>query len=82
MACPGAAVRRPVHGRLDVSIVNVALPSIQTDLGFSQENFLGEEGTERIRAAYPGKTWDRLVAVKRRYDPTNLFRLNQNVSPD
>ena len=45
-------------------------------------NFLGEEGPARVRDAYPGATWDRLVAVKRRYDPTNLFRLNQNVPPD
>jgi len=44
-------------------------------------NFLGEEGPERIRAAYPGSTWDRLVAVKTRYDPTNLFHLNQNIPP-
>jgi FAD/FMN-containing dehydrogenase len=43
--------------------------------------FLGDEGEERVRAAYPGATWDRLAQVKRRYDPTNLFRLNQNVSP-
>jgi FAD/FMN-containing dehydrogenase len=45
-------------------------------------NFLGEEGEERIRAAYPGATWDRLTAIKARYDPTNLFRLNQNLPPD
>lgn len=32
-------------------------------------------------AAYPGPTWDRLAAIKRRYDPTNLFRLNQNIPP-
>jgi FAD/FMN-containing dehydrogenase len=44
-------------------------------------NFLGDEGEDRIRAAYPGSTWDRLTAIKRRYDPTNLFRLNQNVPP-
>jgi FAD/FMN-containing dehydrogenase len=45
-------------------------------------NFLGEDGPERIRAAYPGATWDRLTAIKARYDPTNLFRLNQNIPPD
>jgi FAD/FMN-containing dehydrogenase len=44
-------------------------------------NFLADEGVERIRAAYPGSTFDRLAAVKARYDPTNLFRLNQNVPP-
>ena len=44
-------------------------------------NFLEDEGEARIRAAYPGSTWDRLVAIKARYDPTNLFRLNQNIPP-
>jgi FAD/FMN-containing dehydrogenase len=43
--------------------------------------FLGDEGEVRVRDAYPGPTWDRLAEVKRRYDPTNLFRLNQNVPP-
>jgi FAD/FMN-containing dehydrogenase len=44
-------------------------------------NFLGDEGGARVRAAYPGSTWDRLARVKRRYDPENVFRLNQNVPP-
>jgi FAD/FMN-containing dehydrogenase len=39
-----------------------------------------EEGTERIRAAY-GANYDRLVALKNKYDPTNLFRHNQNIKP-
>ena len=43
--------------------------------------FLGADGPARIRAAYPGATWDRLKRVKAKYDPTNLFRLNQNVAP-
>jgi len=42
-------------------------------------NFLGDEGEARVRAAYPDSTWERLVEIKRRYDPTNLFRLNQNI---
>jgi FAD/FMN-containing dehydrogenase len=44
-------------------------------------NFLEDEGPERVRAAYPGATWDRLREIKRRYDPDNLFRLNQNIPP-
>jgi FAD/FMN-containing dehydrogenase len=44
-------------------------------------NFLGDEGEGRVREAYPGSTWDRLAAIKSRYDPTNLFRLNQNIPP-
>ena len=43
--------------------------------------FLGDEGEARDRDAYPKPTWDRLAEVKSRYDPTNLFRLNQNVRP-
>ena len=50
----------------------------QSDSG-AYVNFLGDEGEERVRAAYPGSTWDRLVEVKARYDPDNLFRLNQNI---
>jgi FAD/FMN-containing dehydrogenase len=43
--------------------------------------FLADEGEDRVRAAYPGATWDRLRAIKARYDPENLFRLNQNIPP-
>ena len=44
-------------------------------------NFLADEGPDQVRNAYPAPTWDRLVEVKRKYDPTNLFRLNQNIPP-
>jgi FAD/FMN-containing dehydrogenase len=44
-------------------------------------NFLVDEGEERIRAAYPGSTWDRLASVKARYDPDNVFHRNQNITP-
>jgi hypothetical protein len=44
-------------------------------------NFLMEEGEERIRQAYGPAKYDRLKALKRRYDPDNFFRLNQNIPP-
>jgi FAD/FMN-containing dehydrogenase len=52
----------------------------QGDAG-AYAGFLGDEGEERVRAAYPGATWERLTAIKDRYDPVNLFRLNQNIPP-
>jgi len=45
-------------------------------------NFLMAEGDERVREAYGADRYDRLKALKRKYDPTNLFRLNQNIPPD
>lgn len=45
-------------------------------------NFLMEEGEERVRQAYGAEKYDRLKALKRTYDPTNFFRLNQNIKPD
>lgn len=59
-------------------VADFASALLQSDQG-AYVNFLGDEGEARIRAAYPGATWDRLVEVKARYDPTNLFRLNQNI---
>jgi FAD/FMN-containing dehydrogenase len=43
--------------------------------------FLGEEDEGTVRAAYSGPTWDRLRQLKRRYDPDNLFHLNNNIPP-
>ena len=43
-------------------------------------NFLNDEGTDGVRAAY-GRRWQRLLAVKRRVDPQNLFRYNFNIDP-
>jgi FAD/FMN-containing dehydrogenase len=43
--------------------------------------FLGDEGQGRVHQAYPAATWERLAAVKARYDPTNLFHHNHNIPP-
>lgn len=43
-------------------------------------NFMTDEGQDRVRESYQGN-YDRLVQIKRKYDPTNLFRLNQNITP-
>lgn len=48
--------------------------------GGAYVNFMMEEGNERIRASYPDN-YDQLVAVKTKYDPDNLFRVNQNIAP-
>ena len=44
-------------------------------------NFLSQEGEDRVKAAYTPEIWHRLVAVKKTWDPTNLFRMNQNIRP-
>jgi FAD/FMN-containing dehydrogenase len=44
-------------------------------------NFVGDEGPQRVHDAYPPATWNRLAAVKRRYDPTNFFHGNHNIAP-
>jgi FAD/FMN-containing dehydrogenase len=61
-------------------VTNFAEALRQSD-GGAYVNFLGEDGQARIRAAYPGRTWNRLQEIKARYDPNNLFRLNQNIPP-
>jgi FAD/FMN-containing dehydrogenase len=44
-------------------------------------NHLCDEDSDRVREAYGPTTWARLVALKRRLDPDNVFQLNQNIPP-
>jgi len=69
------AADKPVH---DAWADGFAATLRQGDPGV-YVNFLADEGPGRVREAYPGATWDRLVEVKRRWDPDNLFRRNQNI---
>jgi FAD/FMN-containing dehydrogenase len=71
------AADKPVH---DAWADGFAAALRQGDPGV-YVNFLADEGPGRVREAYPGATWDRLVEVKRRWDPDNLFRRNQNIPP-
>jgi FAD/FMN-containing dehydrogenase len=48
--------------------------------GGAYVNMMMEEGQDRVRASY-GANFDRLAAIKAKYDPTNLFRMNQNIRP-
>ncbi len=48
--------------------------------GGAYVNFMMDEGQERVKATY-GDNYERLVAIKNKYDPTNLFRVNQNIKP-
>jgi hypothetical protein len=60
-----------LHGAMDPSLT-----------GGTYVNFISAEGPDRVRDAYSADTYERLRALKRSYDPGNLFRLNQNVRPD
>jgi hypothetical protein len=44
-------------------------------------NFLSHEGEDRVKEAYTPEEWQRLVNVKKKWDPNNLFRINQNIRP-
>jgi hypothetical protein len=64
----------------DVWVEDFAAALRQSDTG-AYVNFIGEEGPSALCEPYPRPTLDRLVQIKTRYEPTNLFRLNQNIPP-
>jgi FAD/FMN-containing dehydrogenase len=59
---------------------DVIAAAIDASTGRAYVNFLGD--SDAARSSYGADTYSRLIALKRDYDPTNVFRLNQNISPD
>jgi FAD/FMN-containing dehydrogenase len=76
-----ALYERPAEAAVHEPWVTAFAAALRQGDGGAYVGFLGDEGEARVREAYPGATWDRLAAIKSRYDPTNLFRLNQNIPP-
>lgn len=76
-----ALYQRPEEAAVHEPWVNAFAAALNQGDSGAYVNFLADEGENRVRAAYPGATWDRLTAIKARYDPTNLFHLNQNIPP-
>ncbi len=71
----------PADNETNISWTRDLFQSAEPELSVNvYVNDLGEEGTDRVRHAY-GENFERLVELKTRYDPTNLFRLNQNINP-
>jgi FAD/FMN-containing dehydrogenase len=77
-----ALFEQPEERALHEAWVSEFAAALQRGPAGAYVNFLGDEGDARIREAYPGSTLARLQDVKARYDPANLFRLNQNVRPE
>ena len=76
-----AVYERPDEAAVHEPWVRAFAAALRQGEGGAYVNFLGDEGEARIREAYPGATFERLAEIKGRYDPTNLFRLNQNIPP-
>jgi FAD/FMN-containing dehydrogenase len=70
------------HGDQDIAWMRGFFASLDRFREGVYVNFLGDEGSDRVRQAYGTEQYERLVELKRKYDPTNLFRLNQNIQPD
>jgi len=71
----------PAEAPQNVAWLQRAWAEIEPKMDGAYVNFLENEGPERLNAAYPELTRRRLAAIKGRYDPTNFFRINQNIRP-
>ena len=78
----GAGYQDPAQAASHETWVADSLAAMRPSAHGVHVSFLADEGTTRVHEAYPEETYKRLAAIKRRYDPTNLFRVNQNIAPD
>lgn len=81
LAMAGAMYGDPAEAAAHETWVAATIDALADGTTGAYVSFLGEGEEHRTREAYPGPTWDRLRAIKTRYDHTNLFRWNQNVPP-
>jgi hypothetical protein len=71
----------PTHTGLNIEWTRAFFEAMQPHLENAvYVNNLGDEGDNRVRAAY-GPNYERLAALKAKYDPTNVFRMNHNIPP-
>jgi len=80
MVTIAAAYQNPDESAHHQAWVADSLAALRPDASGVHVSFLGDESDARIREAYPEPAHRRLAAIKRRYDPTNLFKLNQNIA--
>jgi hypothetical protein len=81
MVTVAAMVERPDQLPEQQPWAEELLTTLAGDDAAAYVGFLGDEGEDRVRAAFPPPTWDRLAAIKARFDPSNVLRHNQNVPP-
>ena len=72
----------PDEGPEHKAWVNSLATALTDGTSAAYVGFLGDDGDDTVRRAYPPTTLERLAEVKRRYDPDNLFRRNLNVQPN
>ncbi|HET7144877.1 MAG TPA: FAD-binding oxidoreductase [Anaerolineales bacterium] len=81
MANLAALYEKPEDREIHEAWVSKYEADLRQSDGGAYVNFLADVDEAQVRAAYPNGTWERLAAIKARYDPDNFFRLNQNIPP-
>lgn len=76
-----ALYMNPAEAAIHSAWATDAIAALEQGSGAAYVNFVGDEGKQRVNDAYPAATRERLAAIKAKYDPTNLFRRNQNIAP-